>query len=279
MSLWTPAPRTRQRLPDRDSVPPRPHPTCLSLLVHAQGGVLAPRPPGPVDSSVRKLVPKLALCSLPLAPALIPGASESVPGTVLLRATVVLVTSSLPFPPTQAVPFPMLTLPALGPAQAISGLEEGLASGGTSVPCSCAPCPCESLSAECLMWERVSVRKLLVRPPGSWKERVPGGQHQLPPICSPSLLSAPHGGQKPALPTSAFGRGFTSHPLEKPGGSLWQHVGLQAPKAGLLGLIQSNQGCTHPVQDPQGNAGPLVPAGPSDLTADPLPLIPYNLCI
>lgn len=61
------------------------------------------------------------------------------------------------------------------------GPEEGLASGAPLSPCSCAPGPCESPSAECLTWERVCARKLLAKQPESWKERVPGGQSQLPP--------------------------------------------------------------------------------------------------
>lgn len=47
---------------------------------HLQGGVQATAH-ALLDSPVRTFVPEPPLCALPLAPALIPGASENVPGT------------------------------------------------------------------------------------------------------------------------------------------------------------------------------------------------------
>lgn len=79
--------------------------------------------------------------------------------------------------------------------------------------------PCESPSAECLMWERVFARKLLVRQRESGREGVPGGQSWLthllshlesPPLC---FLPSPHPGPwfpKPSLIMAAPGLGSGS---------------------------------------------------------------------
>lgn len=76
----TSARRTRQCLRDRDSEFQGPIQHISSLLVHLHGEHSLP-PRALLASSVRKFIPMLALCSLPLAFALIPGASENVPKT------------------------------------------------------------------------------------------------------------------------------------------------------------------------------------------------------
>lgn len=128
--------------------------------------------------------------------------------------------SCLPAPAPSSFTSPGLTLPAPEPGQAIYGVGGRLALGAPLSPAAVC-CPRESPLAECLLWERTSSRKLLVRRPES-KERVPGGQSRLPPTCVPSLQPpplcslpspCPHGSQKPSLPITAPGLGSSS-PVE-----------------------------------------------------------------
>lgn len=99
---------------------PRSHPTHLCSAC-VTSGHSASSLPHPVDSSVRKFIRKLGLCSLPLAPALIPGASD-VPGTTPQgNGCPVIFTPPTPSPLSASVP--QAHTPTLGPEQAISWAE------------------------------------------------------------------------------------------------------------------------------------------------------------
>lgn len=145
---------------------------------------------------------------------------------------VVLVSFTLPAPAPSAFTSPG-TCFRLSPEQTISGVGGRTCHRGHLRPsCSCVPfslrVPRESPSAECLMWERVSARKLLVRRRESGKDRVPGGQswltHLLSPLESPPLCFLPfpfrHVFQKRSLTITAPGLGFSSP--TSPTGEPWE---------------------------------------------------------
>lgn len=159
------------------------------------------------------------------------------------RAVTVLVTYMPPSPAPLQLHFPSSHSSLRGQNRLFLGWEEDLALGAPLSPCSCVHCPCESPLAECLKGERASTRKLQVRGPESGKERVPGGQSQLPPACIPSaapLLSALSslpslmGPRSPPCPLQPLALALVPttttnphRPVEKPWKRKhWQHLGF-----------------------------------------------------
>lgn len=142
-------------------------------------------------SPVSEFIPELARVPCPWPLLRSPG-PQRVCLEQRLGLVVVLVPSPRPTPPPSAL-LPQAHL-AVGPERAISGAGRRPGLGAPLSPCSCVPDPCESPSTRGLTWERVSARKLLVRQPESWKERVPSGQGQLPlespPPCSPCPVAS-----------------------------------------------------------------------------------------
>lgn len=95
----------------------------------------------PLDGSVRKFSPELALCPQPLALARIPGASENAAGTTP-QGNGGSVTFTPPARGTLRLHFPGLTLLALGPRTGYFwGGRGALPQGHLCPPCSCAPGP------------------------------------------------------------------------------------------------------------------------------------------
>lgn len=171
----------------------------------------------------------------------------------------VLVTFTPPSPRPLLLHFRGLTLLAPWPEQAISGVGGKSCLGCTSVPQQlCAFCPHESLSAECLMWEKVSVRKLLVRQPESEKERVPvarvSSHPPAFPLWSPLLPAFSPPPLPPWVPETLSAHYSPCTRLEFPppwlpteealeAETLWQLVGLwRPPGAGPVSLVKSSQG-------------------------------------
>ena len=192
-----------------------------------------------------------------------------------------LVTFTPPSPRPLLLHFRGLTLLAPWPEQDISGVGGRPCLGCTSVPLQlCALCPSESLSAECLMWERVSVRKLLVRQPESekesrWPESAPTHLHS-PSGGASSLLSplrpCPPGSQKPSLPITAPGLGSSSpHPCRALK-QLWRpnhsgsSRGFGGPQGQALSASSSPVRAGHPGKALQGQRGP--PVSPRALRPD-----------
>lgn len=239
----------------------------------------------PLDGSVRKFSPELALCPQPLALARIPGASENAAGTTP-QGNGGSVTFTPPARGTLRLHFPGLTLLALGPRTGYFwGGRGALPQGHLCPPCSCAPGPVrarqlnasrgkESAPGNC--WPRsldLGERESQVARASSHPRAFPSGVPS-------SLPSPPRGFRKPSLTITAPGLGFTSHLLTH-GGS---PEGANTPGArGAYGpQRQVPSGLGTPKARPPGTMPP--PWVPQDSWAWLLTLFysyfptPYYLC-
>lgn len=255
-----------------DSVFPAPAPHS-KLCLHTFGAE-GQRLPCLAEQPREKVHPKAG--PVLLAPAPIPGASETVPGPTPQGGCSPAPPSPSRKPTSAGFRSPGSLSWFRGQSRLFLGREAGLA------PLS--PHSCERRSAQGLTWENVSARKLLARQPASRKERVPraSSHPSAPPSGVPSsLLPLPHGprgSRSPPWPLQPLAwLQFRSHQpaAEAPEGpTLWQPGRAESPKGRSSCLIKSSQAWAGTPR--AGSPGAKqAPGSPGASGAGPLTLFYY----